>query len=267
MKRILTTTLSIVAFLAFSVAVSAQDDSAAALYNDGVEKYKAKDYAGALELFEQALSVADPAVETDAKVIGLAKRNGSVAIYRLATEKRKEKAYDEAISMFDKGIEWAPESYSNYLGRAQALDGKGEKMDAVVAYLKAAEIAEAGDKAEKAEQYVAKAERIVIKTVSSKKWDDVLAMGEAFGERESADLHNALSRAYAAKGNGLESLKHAQKAMGLATTDKDKHQYYLAKAFEANGEKAKAAAAYAEVTEGKYYENAQYKAKELSGSR
>jgi len=266
MKRILNYSLFVWMFLAGSVALSAQEEAtAASLYNDGVAKYKEQDYAGAMELFEQALEIADPSSDTDSQVIGLAKKNGAVAAYRAATTKRKEKEYDAAIRMYEKGMEWAPESYSNFLGRALTLDRKGEDTEAVKAYLKAAEVAEAAGKADKAEQYVAKAEVTVEKAAVSKNWDQVFEMAEAFGDRESADLHNCMTRAYIAKNDGLQALKHAQKAVGMATKEQDKFQFYLAKAYEANGETGKAAKAYSEVPQGKYYENAQYKAKELSG--
>ncbi len=266
MKRILISMLSVMVFMATTVTLLAQEESAASLYNDGVAKYKEKDYAGALDLFEQALEIADPSDENDAKVIDLAKTNGAVAAYRVATAKRKSKAYDEALAIYEKGIEWAPDSYSNYLGKAQALDGKGEEIEGLAAFLKAADVAEAGDKAEKAAQYVEKAERMMAKAAASEKWDDVMAMAESFGEnRQSADFHNIMTRAYLAKGNTLEALKHAQKAVAVATEDQDKFQYYLGEAFEANGEKSKAAEAFKAVPQGKYFENAQYKAKELGG--
>ena len=63
-----------------SLGLQAQEEaSAASLYNQGLEKAKAKEYVAALELLEKAIAKADPENETDAKVIRLAKRNGTRA--------------------------------------------------------------------------------------------------------------------------------------------------------------------------------------------
>ena len=97
-----------VAFLGFVTLTQAQDGAtAASLYNDALAKLKAKDYGAALPLFEQAIEKADPAVETDAKVVQLAKRNGAIAAYYVGNDLRKDDKNEEALATYDKGIEYA----------------------------------------------------------------------------------------------------------------------------------------------------------------
>lgn len=122
--KIIYTTLLL--FLGASVMLSAQEEaSAASLYNEALEKLKAKDYKAAYPLIQQSLEMADPENETDAKVIGLAKKNGAVATYRLGSTARKAKKYDVALTYFQQGIDWNPTNYTNVIGKSQALEGKG----------------------------------------------------------------------------------------------------------------------------------------------
>lgn len=155
MRRSLTLFL-VVQFICYGVAVNAQDASAASLYNDGLAKLKAKEYDEALTLLEQSLEKADP--EADGKVIKLAKRNSAFASYYIGNKLRKEKKYDEALAVYQKGIEYSSSVYSNFVGVAQCLEKQEKPVEAVTAYLKAAEMTSKAGKEERAVKLVNKAE-------------------------------------------------------------------------------------------------------------
>ena len=143
--------------LGSGVMLQAQDAAtAASLYNEALEKLKAKDYAAAYPLLQQALEIADPEKETDAKVIDLSKKNGARATYSLGSAARKAKEYDKAIEYFNTGIEWMPDYYANHLGLAQSLEGKGDLPAALNAYVKAADLTAQAGKARKRRFHVQK---------------------------------------------------------------------------------------------------------------
>jgi len=254
-------------FFGFSLGVMAQEDtpSAASLYNDGLSNLKGKDYESALGLFEQALEVADP--EADEQVVKLAKKNGAIAAYYVATEQRKGESFEAAAETYQKGIDMAPNFYANHMGLGQALEGADQPEEALVAFLKAADLAEKTQKEDKAEKVYSKSEAMIAKAYVAKDWDRTQRMANAFLEqKESADVHYYLSGALRKSNVTDKAIEHAQKALELATEDQDKYQYGLGQAYEAAGQTSNAIAAYEKITSGKYAERAQYQAKQLSGN-
>lgn len=265
--------LAVVTFLSFTVTAHAQEESqenasAAALYNEGLAKYKAQDFAGALDLMVQAVEAADPESETDAKVIGLAKKNGAIFAYKAGTEFRKEENFEEAIKAFDTGMEFSPGFYANFIGRAQALEGAGKEVDAVSAYLKAGEVSAKSNKPDKAEQMDKKAENMVALTFADKDWEKTAAMAESFlSMKETPDVHFYMSHALKNQGDTAKAIEHAQKAVEMAEEDKGKYLMALAESYEAAGQTSEAVEAYKQVPSGKYSERAEYKVNELTGGR
>jgi len=255
--------------LAFGLVttVHAQEEvSAASLYNEGLEFLKAKNYEEALPLMEKAIEVADP--EADAKVVQLAKRNGAIAAYKVGSDLRKEKDFAAALKAFDTGIDYAPGFYANYIGRAQSLEDTGETVEALKAYLMAAEVSEKGKKADKAEQMYAKAENMVAVTYGDKKWDETKALASAFLETsETPDVHYYMAAALKGSGDTAKAIEHAQKAIESADGDKSKYLMVLAESYEQAGQKNQAVDAYKQVTDSKYAERAKFKVNELSGGK
>ena len=100
MKRTIILASVFAVFGLFTNTLSAQEASAASLYNDGLAKLKAKEYDGSMELMEQALAAADSSSETDIKVMKLAKKNGAFASYYVGTKVRKEKDFKQALEIF-----------------------------------------------------------------------------------------------------------------------------------------------------------------------
>lgn len=260
-----------VIFFSFSLTVQAQEEapSAATLYNQALEKLKAKEYNAALPLLQQAVEAADPESETDQKVLALAKKNGGIAAYKAGAGLRKGDKHQEALDAFQAGTELNPDFYANYIGVAQALEGMGEEAKAVKAYLKAAEVSGKSNKPEKAEQMTSKAENMIALAYADKEWDKTLEMAQAFLEdTETAEAHYYMAQALKGQGELNKAVEHAKKAVGIAGEgDTGKYYMVLAESYEALGQTSDALEAYKQVPSGKYSERAQYKINELSGGK
>lgn len=258
---------TLVLCLGFSLGLQAQEEaSAASLYNEGLEKAKAKDYVASLDLFKKALEVADPENENDAQVIKLAKRNGTSAAYGAGNVHRKAKAYEEALKAYETGIEFNPGYYSNYVGKAQVLDAQNDPM-AVKFYIQAGNKAQASKKEDKALDLFSKAENTVAVSWGQKEWANTIAFASAYlEEKETADVHYYLANALKETGEAEKALEHVAKSIELAG-DADASQYHMLKAetHEKLGQKQEAIAAYKMVSDAKYAERAQYKIGELGG--
>ncbi|MCB0593262.1 MAG: hypothetical protein H6557_27950 [Lewinellaceae bacterium] len=263
------TYLTTVALILLSTLALNAQESAASLYNQGLELIKAKDYATALPLMEQAIEAADPESESDAKVIKLAKRNGAIAAYYVGNDQRKSDDSEAALATYDKGISFSSSFYANYIGRAQALEGVDQTAGAVKAYIDAGDVCLKSKKADKAEQMYSKAENIVAVTWGDKKWDATIEYAMAFLEKkESPEVHYYLAHALKEKGNAEKAVEHADKAIAMAG-EGDASKYYMAKAesLEAMGKADAAVEAYKMVKDAKYSERAKYKINELGGGK
>lgn len=253
-------------FLLATATVSAQEattETAAGVYNEGLTALKAKEYPKAYDLMLKAIGIADPSA--DAQVLKLAKQNGSIAAYYAGNEDLKTDKFDEAMLKYEKGIELNPNSYTNFYGKAKALDDAGKTADAVGAYIKAAAVATATDKADRAEKYLSRAANMVAVSFGDKKYDDAIAAGEIYlAAHESVDVSYYLAKSLTEKGQVAEALPHAEKAHELGgVTEEGKYILGLAEVYEAAGNKTAAANTYGKVPQGKYYDHAQYKAGQL----
>ena len=262
--------------------VNAQDaPSAASLYNDGLAKLKAKEYTDALSLLEQAIESAD--TDADEKVLKLAKRNAAFAAYYVGNELRKGEQFDEAIETYNKGISYMASIYNNYTGLAQAYEGKGENVEAVKAYVKAADMTkkqgeasiekgkeERGQKLiDRSEKLANKAANFSAKAYSSKDYEDAINTAKAFLDvRDHAGAYYYLAMSLKSTGKNSDAVEYINKAVELAD-DADKSKFYFGKGqiHEALGQKSEAIAAYKLVTDAKYSERAKYNADKLSGGR
>lgn len=260
-------------FFGTSVMLNAQEEaaevSAASLYNDALEMLKAKDYEGAYPLLIQALEIADPEDETDAKVIDLTKKNGARAAYSLGTAALKGKDYEKALEYYGQGVEWLPSYYANVLGKAQALERLDKDQEAVVAYVTAGKLAAEGGKADRAESYFSKAAIIVGKTYAAKKYDDAIALADAYLELhpDMHDVHYYLGSSLLDKGDAAKALAELDKAIEMASDESDelsKYFYKKGQAHEKLGQKSDAIAAYGKVTDPKYKEAADYQINQLN---
>jgi len=245
------------------IAQDAATETAAGLYNEGLTMLKSKDYGNAVDKMLKAIKIADP--ESDAKVIKLAKQNGSIGAYYAGNALVKEEKFDEAMAKYQQGIELNDKSYTNYYGIAKTLDGQDKIAEAVTAYAKAGEIATAAGSADRAEKYMSRAANIIGLTYGAKKFDEAISAGEAYlTVGESADVSYYIGKSLIEKGKGSDAIAHAEKASSLGgTADDGKFILVVAEALEAAGNKSGAAAAYEKVPAGKYHEHAQYKAGQL----
>lgn len=259
--------LLIVLFTAFCAGMYAQE-SAASLYNTGLEKAKAKEYAEALTLMEQAIETADPNNETDAKVIALAKKNASRAAYALGYKHRKAEEYDQALAMHQKGIDLNPDYYSNYRGKAQVLEAQGDNVEAVKMYVKAGDMATKAGDDEKSRSYYKKAATFVAKAAVEDQWDATVELATTFfnAGQKDADVYYYYGRAQSAKGNNAGALESVSKALELGESE-ESSKYYMLKGqvHAALGQKAEAIEAYGKVTDPKYAERAKYEIDQLEG--
>lgn len=271
------TRISVLFFLlALSVTGYSQDEgtaeateaapTAVSLYNDGLTKLKAKEYDAALPLLVDAIAAADTTSETDLKVIGLAKRNGSIAAYYLGTSQRKADQMDEAIETYQLGIDYNPDFYANHIGLAQALDDKGDKVKAVGAYMAAAKVCDMSDKTkDKVESMETKATNTVIRLFLDEQVDETLEAAEAYlAIKESPDVLTYKAKALAAKGNNDGALTAIGKAADMADQAANKDLVYFTKGeiHQALGQSSDAIASY-KMAGGKYADAAKYKITEL----
>jgi tetratricopeptide (TPR) repeat protein len=246
-------------------AQDAPTETAAGLYNEGLASLKNKEYSTAYDKIMKSIEIADPENENDAKVLPLAKANGSIACYYLGQSLLKETKFDEAMAKFEQGLELNAKSYTNQYGIASALDKKGMIPEAVDAYLKAASVATEAGKADRAGKYVERAGNKVGVTYGKKNYDDAIAAGELFlAEHESADVSFYVSKALLKKGKAADAVQHAEKAKELGKEEGEgKYIMNYAEALEAAGQKAAAKAAYGQVPSGKYAQSAKYKADQI----
>ena len=262
-------TLVFALLLSFTFSVMAQDAATAtSLYNKGLASLKAKDYETGYPQIEEALKAAE--AEGNEKVVGLAKKNGAKAAYNLGAQKRKAKAFDEALTLFNRGIELSPDYSSNYMGRAQALEGQGNKKEAVAAYLEAADLSTKAGKADRAAKLAKKAGSIVGKLYSAKDYAAAIEAGKAHLEvKESQTVHYYLAKSMEKQKDNANAATHIAKAVEMAeasgTAVPDKYYWAQGNILEATGNKANAVAAYKKITGEKYKANADYKITELGG--
>ena len=252
-----------------SVAIaSAQDPSAASLYNDGLEKAKAKEYAKALTLFEKAMEAADPEDDKGARVLSLSRKNAARAAYALGFQHRKNKEYDKAMAMYEKGAGYNPDYHSNFQGIAQVYEAKEMKAEAVAAYLTAGDVAMKSGKKDKVQALYDKAANIVELVAVDGDWDLTMACVTAFteGGQEAAEVYYAAAKAYDGQGDASAAIEQVDKAIGLAGAEDASKFYYLKGECHAKlGQKSAAIEAYGKVTEAKYAERARYEIDQLNG--
>lgn len=251
--------------LMISTISTAQDATAASLYNKGLASLKAKDYENGYPQIEEALKAAE--AEGNEKVIGLAKKNGAKAAYNLGSSKRKAGALDEALTLFDRGMELNPEYSGNFMGKAQVLEKKKDYTAAVSAYVEAGGIAEKNAKADRAATLFKRAGTMVGKLYSTENYDDAITAGKALIEvKESPTAHYYVAKALNKKKDDATAATHINKAVELAAAAgkvEDKYYYSQGTILEGAGDKANAAAAYKKITGEKYKANAEYRLKEI----
>ena len=101
-----------VVFFGANVFAQSMDDAGTS-YNEGSEKYAAKDYAGAITSFEDALSVCnDVGFEADALKENVQKQLNN-SYYKNAISLYKKRKYDDAISFFRKSLNLSEEIGDN----------------------------------------------------------------------------------------------------------------------------------------------------------
>jgi tetratricopeptide (TPR) repeat protein len=245
-----------------------ESPSAASLYNDGMALMKEKNYKEGYPLLKEAIAKADSTTETGQKVTRLAKKNGAIAAYYVGNDQRKSKAYEEAIETYSSGVSYNPGFYANYIGLAQALEGKGDVGEAIDAYLNAGEACEKANKADKAEKMNKKAENLVAISWGAKNWKEVETYATAFlDKKESTDVEYYLAYAMKESGQHEKALEHIEKVI-VASGDAvdDKCLMVKAETFEKMGNKEEAIAVYKQIKGSKYGERAAYKVKTLGGT-
>ena len=252
-------------FMGFS-AFTQDEKTAAGLYNEGLALLKAKDYEAGLPILEAALEKAT--TDDNEKIVGLAKKNGSIAASNLGNAKKKAGNLDEATALYNKGIEWRPEYASNYRGLASVTEAKGDLVNAITQYITAGDITTASGKVKKAKKLYKKARNMVGKIYQSKDYPKAIEAGKAFlAVKENAEVAYYVCRANTESIADEEAITYADKAIAFsgATVD-DKYYVAKAKAYEKMGKNADAIAAYKLVTGDKYKAQADGKIK-LLGSK
>ena len=88
-------------------AAAKEINKAAAIYNKAAGEIRARNYAKAMPLYEEAIQLANlnPTDSTNMKTLRLANKNGSRAAYKLASELYKEQKYQEMLTIANRGVE------------------------------------------------------------------------------------------------------------------------------------------------------------------
>ncbi len=264
------TLFSLLVFVFACTYIYAQDgaaapaaETAAGLYNDGLEALKSKDYAKGYDLMLKSIEIADP--EEDKDVLKLAKVNGARAAYYAATADAKGGDHEAAVAKFEKGLELNPEAHTCAYGLGKAYYDKKMYPEAVDGYLKAAEIAKAAGDESKVESYAKRVGVAVSKLYTSKDYENAVASGQKYLDAgfDADNVRYYMAQSLSKSGKASDAIEHAAKAVELGTDDAEgKYVYTYAQILEKAGKKAEAKVQYLRVPPGKYYENAQYKGKE-----
>ena len=251
----------------FAVAVHAQDRTAAGAYNEGLALLKEKNYEEGLTLLEEALTLATES--ENEKVMGLAKKNGSVAAYNAGNAKRKAEEHQAALDLYNKGIELNPANSSNYEGLARTYEAQGMLVEAVTSYVDAGVKGIEEGKDKRAQNRLKKAQNLVGKQYIAKNYDDAIALGTAFIELkdDNAEVQYYMSRSLAEKGSSEEALAHIEKAIMLTAESGTPDKYTFAKGDQLQnlGRNADAIAAFKMITEEKFKKQADYRIQKLQG--
>lgn len=255
---------SILALATFSVIAQATP-TAASLYNEGLEKAKAKEYIPAFELMQKAVTAAE--AEGNEEVLGLAKKNGTRAAYGAGIAYKKQKDMANALKAFETGIEYNPSYYTNYSGKAGVFLAEGKKAEAIASYLEASDVATKVSKADKAEQYQKKAANIVAVAEGKKQWTEAKQYAEAYlTHSENANVNYCLASSMKELGDAAGAVAYLDKAIAGAADGKESKYYFLkGQIHEKLGQKSNAIAAYRKVTDATYSAQAKYKVTELGG--
>ena len=262
--------LSTFLFFGFNANGQGEEESPVALYNQAKEKFDAKEYEAAIEMFAKALEKVDPESDSESakKVTKFSKYYSAGSHYYVGSKLRKAEKFEEALAEFEKGIAIYEAFPSNFVGKAQALEKLERDTSAVKAYILASAKMRSAKKEETADKLLNRAENFAAKAKSKKNWDTTIACAKLFlAEKETADSYYYLAEGLKGKKKATEALEPINKALELADGDKNKFLFAKAEILEAAGQKAKAIEAYKAVGGDKYAERAKYKATQLGGGK
>lgn len=246
----------------FANAQDATEKTAAGLYNEGLALLKQKNYADGLVSLEAALAKAE--TDGNEKVIGLAKKNGSMAAYNLGNAKRKANALDEAAASYEKGISLNPSYPSNYIGSARVLADKGDKAGAMNGFLTAADKANAANDAKKSDEAIKRAKSILTELYNAKTHAKVIELGKVFlAKSPNPDVNYYVGKSMMETNAHADAVSFFDAALAANPSKKDRVIYAKAQSLEKIGKNADAVAAYKMITDEKYKANATHKIAQL----
>ena len=254
----------IITLISFQLATAQDAPSAASLYNEGLAKAKAKEYVAALDLMYKAKSALGE-TEADEQVKKLVQTNGPKAAYGAGNVHLRAGDLEAAISAYEKGIEFNPDMYTNYVGKAQAMEKKGMVAESISTYILASKIAKTAGKADRAKSYSDKAVNIIAVAEGKEEWDNTKKYAESFlTEKENGDVLYYLASAQMNSNDLSSAVTTIGKAIAAGGAKPNNFQYLKGQIHEKLGQKDLAIAAYKMVKGGKYIEMAKYNADQLS---
>ncbi len=225
----------------------------------GKAQYKAKKFDDALAAFTTAYeSETDEAKKKKTKAyIAKVLNSKGLALY-------KAKKYDEAIAVFDKSFENDETYVKAIYGKSLVYRKQGNIELFKAAVDQILEIGPAYDK-----KTVARTAKMVkgfftaeggkaIQSGKFKKATELLEMGFAYGPAK-AQAHYFAAIAYNGIKNWNKAIENANKALALEKKSKSNINFELGKAYEGQGNKAKAIAAYRKVVDGANLDAAKHK--------
>ena len=241
-------------------------------FNSALEAARAKDFAGAIDLFSRAADAAK--AEGDAEVERRSKELISKIEYQVGNELLKADRLDEAIAHFANGILQYPTYAKNYLARASSLKKKDEMDAAIAGFVETISVATAesdSKTARSAEEairghYIFLASSTLSRNGSRASQADAdEALGyittlQAYIEADS-DVYYYLAEIHKLKGEFQDAIEMADQALTMhrgSNTDKAKIYYVKGEALMSLGDTNGAKSAFQNAVYGPYKNSAEH---------
>ncbi len=237
-----------------TVAVTGEK-SAIALYNEGLEALKAKDFKTSFTTFEAAIAKAT--ADKNEEVLGLSKKNIVSAGYSYGNALLTEKNNKEALNIFQKVLAIDPAANLMYqgIGKAKETDGDIDgAADAYMSYLDGG-IAEKSDK--KIGDARSRVKNMLIKQLAAKSYSKITKIGVSYLAKDShSDIAYLVGKAYADSGNAKSGIQYLQQTVELSgkegTKVEDKVYFALGQSYEKTKDKANAIKYLSLITDPKF---------------
>lgn len=233
----------------------ANEKTTIALYNEGLEALKAKDYKAGFVALEAAISKAT--TDDNTEVLALSKQNIVPAGYGYGYALIAEKNTTEALVIFQKVLTIDPSATLMHLGIGKAKEAGGDAdgaADAYMTYLDSG-LAEKSDK--KVGDARSRIKNIMIKQLGAKSFAKVTKIGMSYLAKDNhSDIAYLVGKAFADSGDAKSGIKYLQQTIDLSGKEgskvEDKVYYALGQSYDKVKDKPNAIKYLSLITDPKY---------------